>query len=189
MVSRNNKGESSGTQTKLVTFAGGCFWCMEPIFRIQKGVKDAVVGYSGGTKATPTYDQVSTGKTGYREAIQITFDPTLTPYEKLLDIFWHNIDPTDGGGQFADRGDQYLTTIYFHDEDQREEAEASRDTLEKSGRFSAPIATQILRYRNFFPAEEEHQRYYQKRPLHYNLYHEGSGRDEFLAKTWDTHKP
>jgi peptide methionine sulfoxide reductase msrA/msrB len=180
----NDKAESDSS-TQLAIFAGGCFWCMEPVFRIQKGVKDAVVGYSGGTIKNPTYDQVSTGKTGHREAIQITFDPTVTPYEKLLDIYWHNIDPTDEGGQFADRGDQYQTAIYFHDEDQREKAEESRETLEKSGRFRPPIATQILRYRNFYPAEEVHQRYSQKNPLRYALYHEGSGRDEFLAGTWN----
>lgn len=181
---------------KLATFAGGCFWCMEPIFRIQKGVKNAVVGYAGpvaserpgpgGMTKGPTYAQVSTGTTGYREAIQITFDPKLTPYEKLLEIYWRNIDPTDEGGQFADRGDQYVTTIYFHDEEQREKAEESREALGKSGRFQSPIVTQILRFRNFFPAEESHQKYYMKNPLRYGLYHEGSGRDEFLAKTWDS---
>ncbi len=191
-----DKENTSEDKTQLATFAGGCFWCMEPIFRIQKGVKDAIVGYSGpvASRATgaggmiknPTYDQVSTGKTGYRESIQITFDPKLTPYEKLLDIYWRNIDPTDEGGQFADRGDQYIPTIYFHDENQRRAAEKSRADLDKSNRFGKPIATQILRYRNFYPGEEEHQRYYQKRPLRYNLYHEGSGRDEFLAKTWNT---
>lgn len=181
----SNPTSQSQKSLQLATFAGGCFWCMEPVFRIQKGVRDAVVGYSGGSVEHPTYDQVCTGKTGHREAIQITFDPALTPYETLLDIFWRNIDPTDPGGQFADRGDQYRTTVYFHDENQRKKAEASRDALDRTGRFDSPIATQIIPYKNFFPAEEEHQRYYQKRPVHYNLYHEGSGRDAFLAKTWN----
>lgn len=164
------------------TFAGGCFWCMEPAFKLLPGVISAVVGYTGGEIKNPAYEEVSGGKTGHREAIQITYDSSNIGYDKLLDIFWMQIDPTDAGGQFADRGEQYKTAIFYHSEEQKKMAEESKAKLEMSGRFKGPIATEILPAGEFYPAEEYHQGYYQKNPLKYKAYRMGSGRDEFIKK-------
>lgn len=169
---------------KQATFAGGCFWCMEPPYEKIDGVVSVIAGYTGGQTEDPTYDEVAAGGTGHREAVQITFDPDRTSYSALLDIFWRSVDPTDQGGQFADRGEQYRTAIYYHDEAQRAEAERSKADLEASGRFSRPIKTEILPFRSFYPAEEHHQDYYRKNPVHYGLYKIGSGREGFLKKTW-----
>ncbi len=166
------------------TFAGGCFWCMEPCFRIQKGVEAVVSGYLGGGKKNPTYEQVCMGTTGHIEAVKITFDPQKISYSKLLDIFWQNHDPTDLEGQFADRGSQYKPAIFYHNEEQRRSAESSKEALDLSGKFSSPIVTEILPAATFYPAEEYHQNYAQKNALHYKMYRMGSGRQEFLDETW-----
>jgi peptide methionine sulfoxide reductase msrA/msrB len=166
------------------TFAGGCFWCMQPPFEQVDGVTGVVVGYTGGHVLNPTYEQVSSGTTGHLEAVQVTFDPAKVTYVKLLDVFWHTIDPTDKGGQFADKGTQYHSAVFYHSEEQRVEAEKSKAALGASGRFQKPIATAILKAVVFYPAEEYHQGYYKKNVLHYTAYKQGSGRESFLLKTW-----
>jgi peptide methionine sulfoxide reductase msrA/msrB len=177
---------SHGTE-KLgkATFAGGCFWCMEPPFEKLAGVKSVVSGYTGGAERDPSYRDVSSGRTGHAEAVEILYDPLVVSYEQLLDVFWRQIDPTDGGGQFVDRGSQYRTAIFTHDEEQRRLAAESREALESSGRFSVPIVTEILPAGPFYPAEEYHQDYYRKSPLKYKYYRWGSGRDRFLEKKWE----
>ena len=169
---------------ETATFAGGCFWCMEPPFEKLEGVKAAVSGYTGGAKPKPTYEEVSAGGTGHAEAVQVTFDPKKVSYEKLLDVFWRSMDPTDASGQFADRGNQYRPAIFYHSEAQKKAAEASRDALGKSGRFVKPIATEITRAGDFYGAEEYHQDYYKKNPVRYKYYRYRSGRDDFLSRTW-----
>ncbi len=171
-------------QLKKATFAGGCFWCMQPPFRTLDGVVEVVSGYAGGTKENPTYEEVSSGITGHLEAVQVTYDPDKVSYETLLDTFWSQIDPTDAGGQFADRGSQYHTAIFYHDEEQKRLAEASRDRLDASGKFSRPVATEIRPYTNFYPAEEYHQDYDRKHPIRYREYKALSGRERYLEKTW-----
>lgn len=166
------------------TFAGGCFWCMVPPFEQLDGVKQVTSGYTGGHVENPTYEQVCTGTTGHLEAIQIEYDPEKIDYTQLLELFWQQIDPTDDGGQFVDRGSQYCTAIFYHDQEQQQLAEASKEQLAKSGRFDAPIVTEILPAEPFYPAEEYHQGYHQKCPLPYKQYRQSSGRDQFLAKHW-----
>lgn len=168
----------------LATFAGGCFWCMQPAFDQTKGVLKTTVGYTGGERPEPQYEQVVTGATGHSEAIQIEFDPHQVDYPKLLEIYWQNIDPTQENGQFADIGSHYQTAIFYHDSSQKAEAEASKKALAESGKFSSPIATKILPAKAFFPAEEYHQKYYQKNPGHYEAYKVGSGRARFLSRNW-----
>lgn len=169
---------------KLATFAGGCFWCMIPPYDGVTGVIASKTGYSGGHFAHPDYDRVSTGKTGHYEAIQVVYDPSAVSYMQLLDIFWQQVDPTDTGGQFADRGSQYGTAIFYHNQDQKKAAEQSKEELGKSGHFQKPIVTRIIPAVDFYPAEEYHQDYYKKHPDHYNYYKEGSGRAHFIRKTW-----
>src|SRR5699024_450939 len=169
---------------QLATFAGGCFWCMVDPFDERPGIFKVISGYTGGTVANPTYEQVSTHTTGHVEAVQITFDPTIMPYEQLVETFWQQIDPTDAGGQFNDRGESYKTAIFYHHEKQKEIAEASKQALSESGKFSKPIATKILPARRFYEAEEAHQDYYKKQPFHYQLYKKGSGREDFIKKHW-----
>jgi peptide methionine sulfoxide reductase msrA/msrB len=169
---------------ELATFAGGCFWCMVSPFEEQPGIISIVSGYTGGHKENPTYEEVCSQTTGHYEAVQITFDPDVFPYEKLLDIYWRQIDPTDDGGQFHDRGESYRTAIFYHNEKQRLLAEKSKRELEESGRFSKPIVTKILPASTFYPAEEYHQNYHKKRPLHYKMYYIASGRDAFLKEHW-----
>ncbi|MGX1983185.1 peptide methionine sulfoxide reductase msrA/msrB [Thermolongibacillus altinsuensis] len=171
-------------QYELATFAGGCFWCMVSPFEEQPGIIQVVSGYTGGHKENPTYEEVCTQTTGHYEAVQITFDPDIFPYEKLLDVYWRQIDPTDDGGQFHDRGESYRTAIFYHNEKQRQLAEKSKRELEESGRFSKPIVTKILPASTFYPAEEYHQNYHKKNPLRYKLYRIGSGRDAFIKKHW-----
>jgi peptide methionine sulfoxide reductase msrA/msrB len=166
------------------TFAGGCFWCVESDFEKVDGVIEAVSGYAGGDEPNPTYKQVSSGRTGHTEAVQITYDPDKITYKELLDVLWRHMDPTDAGGQFVDRGSQYRPAIFYHDEEQKRIAEESRAELEKSGRFSKPIATEIVPLTEFYPAEEYHQDYYSKNPLRYKMYRYGSGRDQFLKSKW-----
>jgi len=167
---------------KKATFAGGCFWCMEPPFELLEGVADVRAGYTGGNTEAPTYEEVSSGATGHYEAIQVTYDSDKVKYEQLLGIFWANIDPTDPGGQFADRGSQYETAVFYHDEEQKAAAEASIKELEASGRYNGPIATKVLPAPEFYPAEEYHQDYYAKNPAHYNIYKEASGRGPYIKK-------
>jgi len=177
-----------GKHTELATFAGGCFWCMVKPFDELPGIKKVVSGYTGGHTENPTYEEVCSHTTGHIEAVQITFDPEVFPYEKLLGIFWQQIDPTDPGGQFYDRGESYKTAIFYHTEEQKHKAENSREELEKSGRFDKPVVTAILPAGPFYPAEDYHQDYYKKNPLRYKMYRKGSGRDVFLGKHWNTDK-
>ncbi|HZG18317.1 MAG TPA: peptide-methionine (S)-S-oxide reductase MsrA [Candidatus Bathyarchaeia archaeon] len=170
------------------TFAGGCFWCMVKPFDEQPGIIQVVSGYTGGHVENPTYEQVCSEETGHYEAVQITFDPSIFPYTKLLDIFWQQIDPTDAAGQFHDRGGSYRTAIFTHSEEQRQQAEASKRALEESRRFDKPIVTEILPAGHFYPAEEYHQDYYKKNPVRYELYRKGSGRDAYIKKHWRDEK-
>ena len=172
-------------RTEKATFAGGCFWCMEPPFKGMAGVISITSGYTGGTKKNPTYEEVSSGATGHAEAVQVVFDPSKVNYGKLLDIFWKNIDPTVKNGQFCDFGPQYRTAIFYHNEEQRRTAEASKKAIEASNRFPQGIQTEILAASEFYPAEEYHQSYHEKNPLRYKLYRSGCGRDERLKELWD----
>jgi len=165
------------------TFAGGCFWCMEPVFAAQKGVLNVEVGYTGGSTKNPTYEEVCSGTTGHFEAIQILFDPEKIAYERLLRIFFLNIDPTDPSGQFVDVGTQYQTAVFYHSEGQKDEALRIMDDLKRSRGFST-IATKVLPATPFYPAEEWHQRYYEKEPLRYKSYKKGSGRERRLEQLW-----
>lgn len=174
-------------KTELATFAGGCFWCMVAPFAELPGVIKVVSGYTGGHKENPTYEEVASKTTGHHEAVQITFDPDKISYEELLDVFWRQIDPTDPGGQFADRGEPYHTAIFYHSEEQKQKAEASKRALAASGRFDKPIVTKILPAQTFYPAEEYHQDFYKKNPIHYEHYRRGSGRDDFIKKHWKNH--
>ncbi|WP_043890893.1 peptide-methionine (S)-S-oxide reductase MsrA [Paenibacillus sp. Aloe-11] len=166
------------------TFAGGCFWCMVTPFEELPGIHGIVSGYTGGTVPDPTYEQVKTGTTGHYEVVQITFEPELFPYEKLLELYWPQTDPTDGEGQFQDRGTQYKPAIFYHTEQQRELAEQSKQQLAQSGRFDKPIVTEILPASVFYPAEEYHQDYHKKNVKHYKEDRAQSGRDEFINKNW-----
>lgn len=169
---------------KTATFAGGCFWCIEADFSKIPGVERVVPGYTGGEKENPTYEEVSSGMTGHFEAAQISYDPSRVTYEQLLDVFWKHIDPTDAGGQFADRGPQYRTAIFYDDEEQKQLAEKSKRALEVSGKFNRPIVTEIKPSTKFYEAEDYHREYYKTHPLQYRLYRQGSGREQFLSKTW-----
>ena len=169
---------------KVATFAGGCFWCSQADFSKLPGVTKVVSGYTGGHKENPTYEEVSSGTTGHFESIQVYYDPEKITYESLLNYYWKHVDPTDAGGQFYDRGSQYRTAIFYHDEEQKRLAEKSKAELDKSGRFKQPVATQVLPFTKFWPAEEYHQGYNKKNPLRYELYREGSGRDQFTEEVW-----
>jgi len=175
---------SAGAAEARALFAGGCFWCMEPPFEKLDGVSAVISGYTGGQVPNPSYEQVSSGTTGHLEAVEVHFDPAKISYPQLLEVFWRNIDPTDPGGQFVDRGSQYRSAIFFVDLEQQRQAEASKAALAKSGRFAAPLVTAIVPAGVFYPAEEYHQDYYKKNPLRYKFYRSGSGRDRFLEKTW-----
>nr|MDJ0815866.1 peptide-methionine (R)-S-oxide reductase MsrB [Desulfobacterales bacterium] len=163
---------------------GGCFWCVEADFEKVDGVVEAISGYSGGKEENPTYEDVAYGRTGHTEAVQIVYDPQKVTYNELLDVFWRHSDPTDPNGQFVDRGPQYRPAIFFHDEEQKRLALASKEKLEKSGRFDRPIVTEISPLTEFYRAEEYHQDYYKKSELRYKMYRSGSGRDQFIEKTW-----
>jgi len=175
---------SKAAKLETATFAGGCFWCMQPPFDKMKGVTATVVGYTGGPQKNPTYEQVSSGGTGHAEAILVTYDPAQVSYEQLVEIFWRNIDPTQANGQFADIGKQYRTAIFYHSEAQKQLAIASRQKLAGSGKFKKPIVTEIVPAGPFYPAEEYHQKYYLKNSGHYKRYAIGSGRVPFLRATW-----
>lgn len=165
-------------------FAGGCFWCMVEPFDERPGIKSVISGYTGGTLDNPTYAQVCSNTTGHLEAVQITFDPTIVSYQELVELFWQQIDPTDTGGQFHDRGESYQTAIYFTNNEQKEIAEESKATLAQSGKFNKPIVVPILEAKQFYDAEEEHQYYYKKNQSHYRAYKKGSGRAQFIEDNW-----
>jgi len=171
-------------KTKIATFAGGCFWCMEAAFEELPGVIEADSGYAGGKEKNPTYAKVCTGKTGHHETIQIHYDPQKISYQELLDFFWKQIDPTDDTGQFADKGSEYTTAIFYRTAEEKKLAEQSKKELEKSGKFQKPIVTKILPFKNFYKAEEEHQGFYKKNKLRYKIYEMGSGRKQFKKKVW-----
>lgn len=173
---------------QLATFAGGCFWCMVKPFEEMPGIIKVVTGYTGGTLANPTYEDVCSKSTGHYEAVQITFDPVVFPYKKLLEIYWQQIDPTNPAGQFFDRGQPYQTVIFYHNEDQQREALESKKALEESERFDGPIVTAMLPATTFYPAEEYHQDYHSKNPLRYSAYRQGSGRDAFIKEHWSKAK-
>jgi len=166
------------------TFAGGCFWCMEHPFDELEGVISTTSGYAGGHKLDPSYEQVTTGTTGHAEVVQVLYDPTLVGYERLLEVFWRNIDPLDARGQFCDRGNQYRSAIFYHDDEQRELAEASKRALEHSGVLPGKIVTELVEASAFYPAEDYHQDYYQRNPVRYNFYRFGCGRDKRLEELW-----
>ncbi len=176
-------GGTAATLDKAI-FAGGCFWCMVPPFEKLDGVTEVVSGYTGGRKENPTYEEVSSGKTGHVEAIEVTFDPSRIAYKKLLEVFWRQIDPTDPGGQFVDRGSQYRSVIFYHTPEQKDLAEKSKEELRRSGRLVHPIVTEILPAGKFYRAEDYHQDYYKKNPIRYKFYRLNSGRDQFLKKVW-----
>lgn len=173
---------------ELATFAGGCFWCMVKPFHKYDGVVEVVSGYTGGHVPNPSYEQVCSETTGHYEAVQVTFDPQVISYQQLLGIFWQAFDPTDAGGQFGDRGSSYESAIFFHSEEQRQQAEASKAELQQNGPFRQPIVTPILPAQPFYRAEEYHQDYYKKNPTHYNRYFVGSGRAGFLEHVWKKDK-
>ena len=166
------------------TFAGGCFWCMQPPFDKLDGVVSTTAGYTGGHVENPTYDQVSSGGTGHAEAVEILYDPKKIGYEKLLEVFWHNVDPTDANGQFCDYGDQYRSEIFYHDAEQKRLAEKSKAELERTKPFKDPIVTRITRASTFYPAEEYHQSYYKNNPIRYKIYRYNCGRDARLNQLW-----
>jgi len=170
--------------TERATFAGGCFWCMETAFEGTAGVLSVTSGYSGGPEKNPTYEMVSSGRTGHAEAVQVVFDAKRISYSRLLDLFWRNIDPTQAGGQFCDRGRQYRSAIFWNGATQRRLAEESRRAIEASKRLKGPIVTQIVSFTAFYRAEEYHQDYYKKNPEHYAAYREGCGRDRRLREIW-----
>ena len=176
----------SGPPPRLAyaTFAGGCFWCMEPPFDKLPGVISTTAGYTGGHTRNPTYEQVSSGQTGHAEAVEVEYDPKRISYEKLLDVFWHNIDPTQRDGQFCDHGSQYRTAIFYHDDEQKRLAEASKAALVKNKPFKGEIVTEITRATEFYRAEDYHQDFYRKNPIRYKFYRTGCGRDARLKKLW-----
>lgn len=169
---------------EVATFAGGCFWCMVKPFDQWNGVKSVISGYSGGHIENPTYEQVKSGTTGHYEVVQITFDPDIISYQTILNVFWQQIDPTDDGGQFHDRGNSYRSAIFYHTDKQKHLAEESKESLAKSGRFKKPIVTPILAASDFYAAEDYHQDFYKKNPDEYLEDRKKSGRDEFIQEHW-----
>ncbi|MDH3267952.1 MAG: peptide-methionine (R)-S-oxide reductase MsrB [Ignavibacteria bacterium] len=184
----NNKIITLSGIEEIATLAGGCFWCIEAPFEKVPGVVKVISGYAGGSKLDPTYKEVSSGKTDYRESVQIYYDPLVISYLEILDIFWKQFDPTDKGGSFGDRGFQYTSAIFYHDKDQKMLAEKSKKRLDKSGIFDEPIATPIIKITTFYPAEDYHQDFYKKDPNRYYSYRKGSGRDAFIMEKWSDKK-
>jgi peptide-methionine (S)-S-oxide reductase len=179
--------ERTGTaETAKATFAGGCFWCMEPPYDELDGVISTISGYIGGTKKNPTYEEVTTGSTGHTEAVQITYDPKKISYQELLNVFWPNIDPLTADAQFCDSGSQYRSAIFYHDETQKNLAVRSKKDLQ--GRFKQPIVTEIAPASEFYPAEDYHQDYYKKNPIRYKIYRYSCGRDQRLQELWGSKK-
>ncbi len=185
-VGAAEKEKNMSTKAETAVFAGGCFWCMEQPFKNISGVLKVTSGYTGGELKNPSYEQVSSGKTDHLEAVSVEYDPSVVSYESLLEVFWRQIDPTDDGGQFADRGTHYRTAIFYFNSEQKQKAETSKELLERSKKFSKPIATQILPAKTFYPAETYHQAFSEKNPERYKAYRLGSGRQSFLDKTWKT---
>ena len=175
---------ADGKRLEKATFAGGCFWCMEEAFDKVDGVVSTLSGYTGGRKANPTYEEVSAGRTGHAESVEVMYDPTKVSYEKLLEIFWHNIDPTVADRQFCDVGNQYRSAIFYHNETQKRLAEESKQKLEKSERLKAPFATQIVPAGPFYLAEEYHQNFHEKNPIRYKFYKYNCGRAQRLLDLW-----
>lgn len=171
------------SDTQHATFAGGCFWCIEAAFANFPGVVSAISGLTGGSTPNPTYDQVHANPSGHKEAVLVEYDPSMVTYQQLLEHFWRQIDPTDPDGQFADRGAEYTTAIYYHNDQQKQLAQQSKQSLEDSGKFNKPIATEILPATDFYPAEAYQQSYAVKHPLRYQLYKKGSGRADYIKKT------
>ncbi len=165
-------------------FAGGCFWCMEEAFEKVEGVVTVVSGYMGGTVANPTYEEVSDGRTGHAESVEVIYDPTKVTYQKLLDAFWHNVDPLTPNAQFCDHGTQYRSAIFYSSEEEKRLAEESKATIEQAKKFPAPIMTQLAPAATFYPAEDYHQDYYKKNPLRYKYYKYGCGRANRLETLW-----
>ncbi len=180
------ENERSEIIYETAVLAGGCFWCIESAFDNVEGVISAESGYTGGDEADASYEEVSTGRTGHYEAVRVKYDPSIISYERILEIFWRQIDPTDGGGQFADRGPQYRTAIFYHNEAQREMAEKSKMAMSESGEFEKPVVTAILPAKEFYPAEEYHQDYSRRNQFRYKVYRESSGRARFLRERWGT---
>ena len=182
----NSRGQNpSPGETRTAVFAGGCFWCIQPAFDKAKGVIKTVVGYCGGSEPNPTYELVSSEKTGYRESIQIAYDPAKISYNQLLEIYWRQIDPTQADGQFTDIGPSYRAAIFYGNNDEKRVAESSKEKLARSGKFNKPIVTEILPAMKFYPAEAYHQKYYQQNPEHFEAFEEGSGRVSFKKKAWE----
>ena len=184
MPPSTNTTPSDLSDYEVATFAGGCFWCMEAAFEATDGVIESISGYTGGHVPNPTYEQVNTKTTGHLEAVQIYYNPSEVTYEELLDVFWRNIDPTDDGGQFVDRGEQYQTAIFYETQDKKALAEESKQALVVSGRFDKPIVTEILELDLFYKAENYHQDYYKKSVMNYKIYESLSGREEFKKENW-----
>ena len=174
-------------RVEKATFAGGCFWCMEPPFDQLDGVISTTSGYAGGEEVNPTYKQVSSGETGHAEVVQVEYDPSRVSYQTLLDLFWRNIDPTAVDRQFVDVGKQYRSAIFYHNEDQKRLALASKAALAASGNFDKPIVTEVVALNAFYKAEAYHQDFYQKNPVRYKFYRYNSGRDQYLKKIWGSH--
>ena len=183
-VTRSHGQDSSPAEIRRAVFAGGCFWCIQPAFDKAKGIIKTVVGYSGGTEPNPTYALVTSEKTRYREAIEITYDPAKISYDQLLDIYWRQIDPTQADGQFTDIGPSYRAAIFYGNDDEKKIADASKERLAHSGKFNKPIVTEILPAMKFYPAEAYHQKYYQQNPDHFEAFEKGSGRVRFKEKSW-----
>ena len=175
---KNNSGY------ERATLAGGCFWCLESSLEATPGVIEAVNGYAGGAEVNPTYEEVSGGRTGHREAVAVFYDPRQIDYDGILKIYWRSIDPTNDAGQFTDRGPQYRAAIFYHNDEQKQAAQNSKAELAASGKFKDPVVTEILPFTTFYPAEEYHQNYYEKSKLRYSLYKKGSGREKFHKQFW-----
>ncbi|MFP4160268.1 MAG: peptide-methionine (R)-S-oxide reductase MsrB [Desulfobacterales bacterium] len=180
-----NDNEAGTQNPGVATFAGGCFWCMEPPFEKLEGVISVTSGYAGGNEENPSYEEVASGQTGHVEAVQIEYDPGTISYDRLLEVYWQQIDPTDSGGSFVDRGPQYRSVIFYHDEEQKKHAEQSRLAVSESGLFEKPVATEIMPFTTFYKAEQYHQDYYKQKPLRYKFYRYNSGRDGFIEKHWE----
>jgi len=185
LAGESGKGAATpAMKLEKATFAGGCFWCMEPPFEKLKGVDAVISGYTGGRTENPKYEEVTSGRTGHAEAVEVHYDPALITFAELLDVFWHNIDPTTKDRQFVDTGNQYRTAIFYHNEEQKRLAEDSKKKFDASGRFGKPIVTEIVPAGRFYPAEEYHQDYYKKSAARYKFYRFNSGRDQYLEKIW-----
>jgi len=188
IASGETQAARSPAKTSTATFAGGCFWCEEAAFDSVPGVVSVTSGYTGGTKKDPSYEEVSSGTTGHAESVEVVFDPAKVSFAQLLDVFWHNVDPVDPNGQFCDKGTQYRSAIFYHDEEQHRLAEQSKKALQESKKLPGPIVTQIVPASTFYRAEEYHQHYHEKNPLRYKFYRHGCGRDARLAELWGAAK-